>query len=475
MGITRREFLKTLAAGVGSVAFEGFNAPVFSSKLPDYDESLMRSFEEGSLDPISARFLLGYDEDGTKQPLLYRPSEIENLLQWSKHDFKTLDILLHDRNQYHFLPDDEMVKGIWCYPGFETLVGFQKNPDVIGRRLSDRDYAANFQMLKLLDEYGVNTAYVSALNHFNGMDYYGALPDRRKYWADHQSFNHLMETFALAGNDDRLFSGERAPLKTRKEVSVLAYEDTIFLEWSKEQLEESFESLIRNTYHFARNYQIDVEPHAVDVGSWGTFRGNRPNQERLIKKFLTLCETMYGVAEKVNNELREEGSDHQVRFIPAIPYVTHPSRKMDHRMDYHSLFKELGYPDGVNTIKCHELILMSYSWTNDEMYETFAMKDDNGRLLCEDIRTPFTVAGSNFPNVWDPYLDHAAEFKRTPEVVREIQKLNPNCRGYQIFCNLSLMNSYKHSEERPYGLPIKGTTLQSGTTRDLLRNRQMTY
>jgi hypothetical protein len=460
--LSRRDFLKALAISLGSLTTNLYNPLEVnsSSNVDEYDNTLRKLFLAGEVDPIKSKYVVDIRKDGNKKDLWYVPEKIRDLFNNNNLDSQSLNNLVNDKSNYFYLTEKEMVKGIWCYPGFETLAGFEKNPDVIGRRITNNLHATNIETLNLLDDFGLNTIYISALNHFGGMDYYGAFNDRRKSWADYKEYNKLLENFALSCNDDYLINSKI--MKNRKEVSILAYEDTIFLDWSKEKIKEHFEILVKNTHHFARNYQIDVEPHAVDLHKPGSFRGNVEGQKELISKFLVLCEAMYEVAQ-----------DYNVKLIPAIPAVIHPNRKKSHIMDYHSLFKELGYELGVNEIKCHELILMSYSWTNREMLETFMMKDDKGKFLFEDLKTPFTVAGTNFPNIWDPYLSTAEEFKDTTKYVKEIQKVLPMCKGYQVFCNLSLMNPYSYSEKHPYGIPMIGASIDSGLTRDILMNQQM--
>ncbi|MFO7710960.1 MAG: hypothetical protein R6V53_04300, partial [Candidatus Woesearchaeota archaeon] len=391
--------------------------------LPDvswsYDDLLNRLAKKGHLSEQKEEFLIN------KGNLWYVPCQLRKN--------QSIENIVQDRKKFHFVPKDEMVQGIWFYPGFETKIGFEKNPDVLARKVTDKIYAANYKSLTLLEEFNVNTAYVSALNHFNALDFYTSKKDRRRHWADYKTFNHLMETFGLAANDPEIHEKGVNP----KEISVLGYEDTVFLDWDQKKLHKHFRQLIQNTCHFARNYQIDVEPHAMDLkGNY--FRNNKESRKQLIHQYMKLCETMYNTAEEFNQHFRENSIDHEVRFIPAVPFIGPPSTSES--MDYNAVLKECGY-EGLDSIPCHELILMSYSWTAEQFYDMCL------NLGVEEVNTPFTLASSNFPNVWDPYFSTAEEHKKMPEQVRRIQTRNPNCRGYQIFCNLSLMNE---------DLPMKG-------------------
>ncbi|MFP4424257.1 MAG: twin-arginine translocation signal domain-containing protein [Candidatus Woesearchaeota archaeon] len=406
----RRTFLKGMLAGAAT-AF-----------LPEvswsYDDLLNRLAKKGHISEQKEKFLIN------KGNLWYVPSQLRKN--------QSLDKVVQDKEKFHFVPKDEMVQGIWFYPGFETKIGFEKNPDVLARRVTDKIYAANYKSLKLLDEFNVNTVYVSALNHFNALDFYASKNDRRRHWADYKTFNHLIETFGLAANDPELKDKGLKP----KEISILGYEDTVFLEWDQKKLQKHFRHLIQNTCHFARNYQIDVEPHAMDLkGNY--FRNNKESRKQLIHQYMKLCDTMYHTAEEFNEQFKEQGINHEVRFIPAVPFIGPPH---DVSMDYHEILKEEGY-SGVDAIPCHELILMSYSDSAEKFYDMCI------NLNVEEINTPFTLASSNFPNVWDPYFKKADEHKDMPRQVKRIQAKNPNCRGYQIFCNLSLMNK---------DLPMKG-------------------
>ncbi|MGM5487466.1 MAG: twin-arginine translocation signal domain-containing protein [Nanobdellota archaeon] len=419
----RRTFLKALACAGASLS-SGLTPGLAQAR--SYDDMLKHLLRKGELSDQQARFLVDEDKHGNKRNLWYVPSQVRD---------KSLEQIARNPSNFHRVSDDTMVQGIWCYPGFQKGQSFFKNPDVIGRRITDGMYAANFETLKLLDEFNVNTVYISALHHFNALDAWGARDDRRKHWADYQNFTHILETFALAANDPELINHPDPRYRIQpKEIAILGYEDTVFLDWDKNRLQKDFSQLIRNTAHIARNYQIDVEPHAMDLkGNY--FRNNPSNRELLMEKYLDLCQTMYETAENFNQE-----NNTDVRFIPAVPYIRPPNVPRNESMDYHEILRECGH-EGLDAIPCHELILMSYSPTPESLYHMCRQDPE-----FPNIQTPFTLASSNFPNVWDPYFRTADEHKEMPHQIRKIQEINPNCKGYQIFCNLSLMNE---------NLPIK--------------------
>ena len=304
------------------------------------------------------------------------------------------------------LINDEI--GVWFYPGYMDGDRFVWNLDLM-----------NQEYIEVLKKYDINTVYLGGV--------------------DALIYNAPAGLSNVQENMRRVRKFAQKCKKSGLRVEMVGFDDHHFLDpalRSDAQLKKRFADWIDYTDDLSNVYQIDLEPHGYDVeppvGSH--FRDNPENRKRLLKRYLYICDMFYDIAEKKKKV-----------FAPAVPLIDTPAVAEGKGMNYDRILRDEGFGDGLNMIPAHYLILMSYTWDANELYEM-------GKIHMKHIKTPFALGATNFANAWDPYFESDQEFYKVPPVIDRLQEINPLLKGYLIFANVSLKHKPKHVHAR-WSLP----------------------
>ncbi len=308
--------------------------------------------------------------------------------------------------------------GMWFYLGREKPLGFDFDFSVMGKKSID-----------MMHKFNVKRVYLAGIDALTKDE-----PPINDPEYNLKKAHQFMEKCIKAGI----------------EPHVVGLEDHHFLQYSKSNIKRWFNKLIDNTKDYAKIYQVNIEPHAYDLddksGNNGYFRNNPKLRKKLLIRYLDYMNLLYDAADQKN-----------VLLSPAVPMVDEPSIVSSMGMNYHTLLREEGLcPGGLNDVPAHYLHIMSYS-LSPKHFKEMAINNIG------DIKKPFALSSSNFPNAWDPYFESKEEFKNMDTILSELKDYNPNLKEHLLFCNLSIQDKitwikYANPIEKKHGLPYDSIT-----------------